>query len=47
MADQKWHADCILSRLAGYWEKFSISNNRARMNLSGYGKAYGKATAQS
>ena len=22
-------ADCISSRLAGYWEKFSISNNRA------------------
>ena len=25
-------ADCISSRLAGYWEKFSISNNRASDN---------------
>ena len=28
-ADKNCKADFISSRLAGYWEKFSISNNRA------------------
>ena len=27
--DKNCKADCISNRLAGYWEKFSISNNRA------------------
>ena len=27
--DKNCKVDCISSRLAGYWEKFSISNNRA------------------